>query len=307
MDLEFSVCNQTLKRKDSNQIVTSSSEYLRLVFDFETDDWENLDKYCFFRSGHVNYPFELTDEDNIVIPAYFLNGKYLLFGLLGIGDDSVRITSNVLRLHLEDSFYDAETVDVRNFLEVEVDRLDDRIDGKVDIMEGKMLSSNDFTDYYKEFLDGFDGDIEAFLLEHKAEIEALITSDVLSAKADKSYVDIELDKKADIVDVPTKTSDLVNDVPFLTQHQDISMKADKSYVANELENKANTDVYDSVDSLWEVMDSKSDTEYVDTALEGKQDTLTGYTDIPNVETVNVTVTYEDETTETFQLLKHTGA
>ena len=56
-----------------------------------------------------------------------------------------------------------------------------------------------------------------------------------------------------------------------------------------------------------VLENKADTVYVDTALEGKQDNLTGYTDIPNVETVNVTVTYEDETTETFQLLKHTGA
>ena len=275
MDLEFSVCNQTLKRKDTNNVVNGSSEYLRLCFDFQSDDWVDLSKYCFFRSGHVNYPFELTDEDNIVIPAYFLNGKYLLFGLLGMGDDSVRITTNVLRLHLEDSFYDAETVDVRNFLELEVGRLDDRIDLKEDSVDGKGLSTNDFTDYYKEFLDGFDGDIEAFLLEHKAEIEALITSDVLSAKADKSYVDTELDKKADIVDVPTKTSDLVNDSGFINQHQDISGKADKSYV--------------------------------DSALEGKQDTLTDYTDIPNVETVNVTVTYEDETTETFQLLKHTGA
>ena len=307
MDLEFSVCNQTLKRKDSNQIVTSSSEYLRLVFDFETDDWENLDKYCFFRSGHVNYPFELTDEDNIVIPAYFLNGKYLLFGLLGMGDDSVRITTNVLRLHLEDSFYDAETVDVRNFLEVEVDRLDDRIDGKVEIMEGKMLSTNDFTNYYKNFLDGFDGDIEAFLLEHKAEIEALITSDVLSAKADKSYVDIELDKKADIVDVPTKTSDLVNDVPFLTEHQDISMKADKSYVDSALESKVEVSDFEEFDeNIGMVLEDKADKSYVDTELAGKQDTLTSYSDVPNLETVEIIVTYTNGTTETYELLRNVG-
>lgn len=34
--------------------------------------------------------------------------------------------------------------------------------------------------------------------------------------------------------IPSKTSDLVNDVPFLTEHQDISMKADKTYVDNQL-------------------------------------------------------------------------
>lgn len=212
MDLEFNVNNQTLKRKDSNQIVTSSSEYLRLVFDFETDDWENLDKYCFFRTGHINYPFEL-DEDKIVVPAYFLNSNYLLFGLYGISEGNVRITTNVLRLHLENSYYDSETVDVRNFLEVEVDRLDGRIDGKVDIIEGKILSTNDFTDYYKNFLDGFDGNIEAFLEDHKKEIEELLIGEALRSKADKvhkhtesditdlkdyalaSYVDDELDLK----------------------------------------------------------------------------------------------------------------
>ena len=215
MDLEFTVNNQTLKRKDSNQVVTSSSEYLRLVFDFETDDWENVSKYAFFRTGHINYPFELT-EDKIVVPAYFLNSNYLLFGLYGISDGNVRITTNVLRLHLENSYYDSETVDVRNFLELEVGCLDERIDGKVDIIEGKMLSTNDFTNYYKNFLDGFDGDIESFLLEHKEEIEALITSEVLSAKADLSYVDDELDKKSDIIYVDDELDLKVNKTTYNT-------------------------------------------------------------------------------------------
>ena len=247
MDLEFTVNNQTLKRKDSNQVVTSSSEYLRLVFDFETDDWENVSKYAFFRTGHINYPFEL-DEDKIVIPAYFLNSNYLLFGLFGVGDGDIRITTNVLRLHLENSYYDAETVDVRNFLEVEVDRLDGRIDGKVDIIEGKMLSTNDFTDYYKNFLDGFDGNIEAFLEEHKAEIEELLIGEALRSKADKVHKHTESDitdlkDYALSSDVPTKTSDLTNDSGFITQHQDISGKADKTYVDTELDKKADiTDV-----------------------------------------------------------------
>ena len=247
MDLEFTINNQTLKRKDSNQVVANSSEYLRLVFDFETDDWENLDKYCFFRTGHINYPFELT-EDKVIVPAYFLNDKYLLFGLYGMGDGDIRITTNVLRLHLENSYYDSETVDVRNFLELEVDRLDGRIDGKVDIIEGKMLSTNDFTDYYKNFLDGFDGNIEAFLEEHKAEIEELLIGEALRSKADKVHKHTESDitdlkDYALSSDVPTKTSDLTNDSGFITQHQDISGKADKSYVDTELDKKADiTDV-----------------------------------------------------------------
>ena len=48
--------------------------------------------------------------------------------------------------------------------------------------------------------------------------------------------------------IPSKTSDLNNDVPFLTEHQDISGKADKSYVDVELNKKANsTEVYTKSD------------------------------------------------------------
>ena len=246
MDLEFTVNNQTLKRKDSNQVVTSSSEYLRLVFDFETDDWTGLSKYAFFRTGHINYPFELT-EDKVIVPAYFLNDKYFLFGLFGVGDGDVRITTNVLRLHLENSYYDSETVDVRNFLEVEVDRLDGRIDGKVDIIEGKMLSTNDFTDYYKNFLDGFDGNIEAFLEDHKEEIEELLIGEALRSKADKVHKHTESDitdlkDYALSSDVPTKTSDLTNDVPFLTEHQSLSdyyTKTEVNQLIKDLNNKMN--------------------------------------------------------------------
>jgi len=50
----------------------------------------------------------------------------------------------------------------------------------------------------------------------------------VSGKADKSYVDTELAKKADKTEIPTKISAFTNDVGYLTQHQDISGKADKS-------------------------------------------------------------------------------
>ena len=258
MDLEFTVNNQTLKRKDSNQVVTSSSEYLRLVFDFETDDWENVSKYAFFRTGHINYPFELT-ENKVIVPAYFLNDKYLLFGLFGVGDGDIRITTNVLRLHLENSYYDSETVDVRNFLEVEVDRLDGRIDGKVDIIEGKMLSTNDFTDYYKNFLDGFDGNIEAFLEDHKEEIEELLIGEALKSKADKvhkhtesditdlkdyalaSYVDDELDLKVNnttfndtVESINTNISELdINKTVTITKQATADTGYFSTYVINQ--------------------------------------------------------------------------
>ena len=152
-----------------------------------------------------------------------------------------------------------------NLIETHQENINDLSVNKVDKVDGKDLSSNDFTDYYKEFLDGFDGNIEAFLLEHKAEIEALITSDVLSLKADKSYVDSALESKVEVSD-------------FEEFDENIGM----------------------------VLEDKADTVYVDTELAGKQDTLTGYTDVPNLETVEITVTYTNGTTETYELLRNVG-
>ena len=71
-------------------------------------------------------------------------------------------------------------------------------------------------------------------------------------------------------EIPTKTSDLVNDVPFLTQHQDITGKADKTYVDTELNKKADTTYVNTE------LNKKSDKSYVDTELDKKAD----ITDVP---------------------------
>ena len=248
MDLNFTIEKQVMKRTDTEVPVSDSSMYLRLCFTF-SEEWTDLDKYCFFRVNHVNYPYPITD-DMITVPAIFVSGKELIFGVYGVNGD-YRITTNLLRVHLEDSFYDTEEIDIRNWLEKDIDGInehlasldelvegksdvghihddryytesecddryytktdsdkryytktdsderyytksqsntrhysksetDDFLDLKVDKIEGKQLSTHDFTDWYKNYIDGFDGDIEAFLELHKEEIEASIKEDVLS-------------------------------------------------------------------------------------------------------------------------------
>ena len=79
----------------------------------------------------------------------------------------------------------------------------------------------------------------------------------LNQKANIDYVDEELDfkadktevaKKANISDVPTRVSQLVNDEGYLTEHQDISGKADIDYVDEALGYKADkVDTYTKVE------------------------------------------------------------
>ena len=294
MELFFEVKNQKMERMDVEDPVNSSQEYLKLSFDFKTDDWEDTTKFVFFRVHHINYSYPLTD-DSIFVPAVFLNSKHLDFGVYGVGGEDYRITTNSLRIKFRESKFwslsdaplsvtelikklfnekaDLTYVDIEladkvdkvdgkelssndftdeylNLIETHQENINDLSVNKVDKVTGKELSSNDFTDHYKNFLDGFDGDIEAFLLEHKEEIEALITSEVLAAKADKSYVDSELSER----------------------DAEINLKSNKSYVDDELDKKANiTYVNSELNERDTQINLKSDKTYVDTELNKKSD------------------------------------
>ena len=294
MELFFEVTNQKMERMDVEDPVNSSQEYLKLSFDFKTDDWEDTTKFVFFRVHHINYSYPLTD-DSILVPSIFVNGKHLDFGVYGVGGEDYRITTNSLRIKFRESKFwslsdaplsvtelidklfdekaDLTYVDIEladkvdkvdgkelssndftdeylNLIETHQENINDLSVNKVDKVTGKELSSNDFTDHYKNFLDGFDGDIEAFLLEHKEEIEALITSEVLAAKADKSYVDSELSER----------------------DAEINLKSDKSYVDGELDKKANiTYVNSELNERDTQINLKSDKTYVDTELNKKSD------------------------------------
>ena len=294
MELFFEVKNQNMERMDVEDPVNSSQEYLKLSFDFKTDDWEDTTKFVFFRVHHINYSYPLTD-DSILVPAVFLNSKHLDFGVYGVGGEDYRITTNSLRIKFRESKFwslsdaplsvtelidklfdekaDLTYVDIEladkvdkvdgkelssndftdeylNLIETHQENINDLSVNKVDKVTGKELSSNDFTDHYKNFLDGFDGDIEAFLLEHKEEIEALITSEVLAAKADKSYVDSELSER----------------------DAEINLKSNKSYVDDELDKKANiTYVNSELNERDTQINLKSDKTYVDTELNKKSD------------------------------------
>ena len=75
---------------------------------------------------------------------------------------------------------------------------------------------------------------------------------------------------AKLIDVPSKTSDLINDSGFLTTHQDISGKEDKSNKVVTVGNSSSTTEYPSVNAM---------SRYVANAISGKADkasSLAGY-------------------------------
>lgn len=92
------------------------------------------------------------------------------------------------------------------------------------------------------------------------------TDNLVSPKADKTYVDTQLQAKANASDVYTKsqTDNLLNDKADVTDLPDMSQYYDKSEVDDLLDDKANSDdVYGKA--------------YIDTALSGKANVGTSYT------------------------------
>jgi len=109
------------------------------------------------------------------------------------------------------------------------------ISGKVDKEQGKGLSTNDYTTAEKTKLAGLENYDDTALagrvstLERKEFVETDPTVPQWAKQPSKpSYTASEVGALPDTTEIPSKTSDLVNDSGFLTQHQDVSGKADKS-------------------------------------------------------------------------------
>ena len=306
MDLEFIVNNQVLKRTDSNKPANWSDNYLGLVFTFESDDWTGLNKYCLLRVSGELYRVEL-DNDSVTLPVGVLTSDRLIITLYGTDNEDYRITTNMVSIILGKSGYNIEDIgdipDIEDIYALIESKASTKYVNEQLLLKADTLhthSKSDITDFThthtKSDITNFShthtkNEITDFAHDHdnryytESEVDtklngksntghkhtesditdlqdyALVsdvptkTSDLvndvpfltqhqdITGKADKTYVDTELNKKADKTSIPTKTSQLTNDSGFITQHQDISGKADKSYVDSELELKADiTDV-----------------------------------------------------------------
>ncbi len=87
--------------------------------------------------------------------------------------------------------------------------LEDALDSKVDVENGKGLSENDFTDAYKAKLDGIEAGADANV------IESIVVNGV----------EATVEGKAASITLPTAVSDLDNDLGYLTEEEDPTVPA----------------------------------------------------------------------------------
>ena len=98
MELTFSICNQSLKRTDSEKPADLSNEYLKCQFDFQSSDWTPMGKFAIFKTGKLNYRVAINDGECIV-PFDALQYNQFALTVYGVKED-VRITTNFVWIYL---------------------------------------------------------------------------------------------------------------------------------------------------------------------------------------------------------------
>lgn len=107
MDIEFEVNCQSIKRVNNPQPANKSQKYLQLCFDFKTDDWIDLTKFALFKANNTNYRESITN-DKVLVPNACLQENTFSFTIYGIDNDEMRITTNQVYVHLNESGYSQE-------------------------------------------------------------------------------------------------------------------------------------------------------------------------------------------------------
>ena len=135
MNLNFDVVNQTVTRTDKQKTVNWSDDYLRLCFNFVSDDWSDCSKFILVFDGESVYRFALSG-DAFVVPEELLTGVKFLFSIYGV-NNTYRITTPKIMLRLLEAGYsaDVKTLDVDEFTHDVVEEVYLAINSKADANE----------------------------------------------------------------------------------------------------------------------------------------------------------------------------
>lgn len=149
LELNFKVTNQRLEKCNDNFIVAKSHKYLKIFFDFTTEDWDDLSKFVILKnSKREAYMFDYSPE-GIIVPSVVLDGNQFGVSVYGGDETAKRITTNEVGVLVTKTGYTEhinsitdEDVDVF----IEVRRLLNTKFDTVDFTGGIVTFSNDVGD-----------------------------------------------------------------------------------------------------------------------------------------------------------------
>ena len=190
--------NRILVGKETD-LYSGSLNFDRISVSFGTD-WADFKKTAvFYACPESVYNVEIDNDGLAVIPYEVLTvDGYLHIGIYGEKTEdtlSIRRTTSILRIRIRaGSFIGGLTPSGKDVYS----QLQEMLDKKVDKVEGKGLSANDFTDEYKETLDDLDTDLDKKV--DKVTGKGLSTNDFTNAyKETLDGLNTALGKKVDKV------------------------------------------------------------------------------------------------------------
>ena len=102
MDIVFAVKNQELVKTETGKYVEKSINYLRCIFVFLTEDWENTEKTAYFIGQDSKKYRSILKENACMIPWEAIRSKgEIIVALQGIRKDGMTITSSKQTIRLQ--------------------------------------------------------------------------------------------------------------------------------------------------------------------------------------------------------------
>lgn len=102
--LIFEIDNQTVNRVDKFRPVRSSVAYLKALFLFDSDDWEDVDKLAIFGGDDNDYNVIIPSNGEVTVPYEVLDQDRMTVSVVGT-KGTKRITTGQVVVHLSPTGY----------------------------------------------------------------------------------------------------------------------------------------------------------------------------------------------------------
>ena len=200
MELEFNINGQEISRLDDDKyLVQDSKNYVKCKLNFLTEEWEGLQKYAILKTRfkNYNYPLGLGDTFIFTLPDIVLTGDFFRIGVYGSYYDYIEETETLIPtdeciIILKESTYTRDISPAEDVPEDIFNKVLRELDGKVDKVEGKGLSTEDYTTEEKERVANFEIDTDLSVTsEHAVQNKAIATA--INSKADINHEHVTSD------------------------------------------------------------------------------------------------------------------
>ena len=254
MDLHFTIENQRLTRNEKRFIVDKSNNYLELVFDFKTDDWNETTKFAILKNNTEAYLLEII-ENKVTVPYDAIKDNQFRITVYGLKTDETRITTNEIGLLLNYSGYTRDLSNITDLTPSVAEDLYLKLEGKSEVDH---THSTDDVDGLADV--ATTGDYNDLI--NKPVAENVYWSDVLD-KPSSFPPSVHSHSKSDVTDfpsIPSRTSDLTNDgdgVNVFVKNNDSRLSDARTPVSH------SHTVSEITDFPTSIINAKADKSYVD--------------------------------------------